>query len=330
MIGPDDERHGSTRGYAQGCRQPCCREAQNEYERNRRKRRQVLGEERAIPATGTRRRLRALMAIGHTSKTIAAECGWGSGEAVLEVTKRAWVQQKTADTVAEVYERLSMTPGNSAGTRHRAASKGWIPPLGWNDIDHDPDVGQEVALCRVSDCANHRRSKGYCDKHYRKWLRYGNPEGAARRGRPRGDSATYMAVHLRLARDRGPAKNFPCVDCGGPARTWSYNHQDPDVHVDEQGRPYSLDQNFYQARCDGCHNLYDNAPKNNRRRENVIELAELGENATQIARRLGIGVFSLERWCMRHMPDVWRQISAREGDWNSTGNRGHQSRREVA
>lgn len=62
----------------------------------------------------------------------------------------------------------------------------------------------------------------------------------------------------------------------------------------------------------------------------IRELAEQGENATHIARRLDMTPRALERWCQRHMPDTWRLIVTREGDWNSTGNLGHQSRRGDA
>jgi hypothetical protein len=133
----DDPRHGTTRGHAQGCREDCCREARNADEARRRKYRGVLGIERSIDATGSRRRIQALMAIGHPSRDIAARCGWSHGEAVLEVTRRQWVQRKTAATVARVYDEMCMTVGPSALTRRRALAKGWPPPLAWDDIDHD-------------------------------------------------------------------------------------------------------------------------------------------------------------------------------------------------
>lgn len=60
----------------------------------------------------------------------------------------------------------------------------------------------------------------------------------------------------------------------------------------------------------------------------VRELAAQGENATHIARRLDMTPRALERWCLRHLPDVWRELTRREGDWNSSGNQGHQTRRE--
>lgn len=58
----------------------------------------------------------------------------------------------------------------------------------------------------------------------------------------------------------------------------------------------------------------------------VRDLVDQGENGTQIARRLGIKLDSLEQWCRRHHPGLWLTIAAREGDWNSTGRRGHETR----
>jgi hypothetical protein len=134
-----DPRHGTTRGHAAGCRLDCCREARNTDERRRRKQRQVLGIHRRVDATGTARRIHALMALGWPSREIALRCGWTTGEAVLEVSRRTWVYNNTRATIARVYDELSMTPGPSASTRRRAALNGWLVPLMWDDIDRDPE-----------------------------------------------------------------------------------------------------------------------------------------------------------------------------------------------
>lgn len=134
----DDPRHGTTAGHAAGCRLICCREARNTDERRRRKHRQVLGIVRAVPATGTQRRIRALMAIGWTSEEIRRRAGWGTPQAVTELlTTRTTVYRHTAATIADVYAELCMTPGPSAKNRREAMKKGWAPPLAWEDIDND-------------------------------------------------------------------------------------------------------------------------------------------------------------------------------------------------
>lgn len=129
-----DPRHGTTAGHAAGCRLLCCRAARNADERQRRKRRQVLGIVRTVPAVGTQRRIRALMALGWTSADLARSCGWKTSQAVTELlTARKWVHVGTAETVARVYDELCMTPGPSVVGRRRAAAKGWPTPLAWDE-----------------------------------------------------------------------------------------------------------------------------------------------------------------------------------------------------
>ena len=143
-MSPDDPRHGTTAGHAAGCRETCCREVRNADERNRRKRRQVLGIVRSIDNTGTVRRIQALWAIGWTSADIASACGWASPQAVTEiVSTRSFTYIGTANLVAAAYDDLSMRVGPSAKNRRDAGRKGWAPPLAWDDIDNDiaPKLG---------------------------------------------------------------------------------------------------------------------------------------------------------------------------------------------
>ena len=145
-----DPRHGTTRGHAAGCRDSCCREARNADERARRKRRQVLGIERSIDATGTSRRIRALMAIGHSSGTIGARFGVTS-QAVLQVAERTWVQRHTAAAIARAYDELRDVEGTSTRTRRAAARNGWATPDRWLNIDdpnETPDPGYQAHRSR--------------------------------------------------------------------------------------------------------------------------------------------------------------------------------------
>lgn len=66
----------------------------------------------------------------------------------------------------------------------------------------------------------------------------------------------YAAMHQRLRTDRGPATRHRCVDCNNPAEQWSYDHADPDERT-EDGMPYSLQVEHYQARCVRCHKRFD-------------------------------------------------------------------------
>ena len=72
------------------------------------------------------------------------------------------------------------------------------------------------------------------------------------------DTCGYGAVHDRITRDRGPARDHVCVECGGVASHWSYDHTDPEVLIDQRlGIPYSMDHDHYQPRCVPCHKTYD-------------------------------------------------------------------------
>lgn len=92
-------------------------------------------------ATGTRRRIQALAAIGWSCSALAREMGCsGSQVSQIQLGTSARVLPSTADMVAEVYERLSMRVPKKEDVRVRnhARRNGWVPPLAWDNID-DPD-----------------------------------------------------------------------------------------------------------------------------------------------------------------------------------------------
>jgi hypothetical protein len=70
--------------------------------------------------------------------------------------------------------------------------------------------------------------------------------------------AEYMDAHRRVRKELGPASEQLCVECGGPAFHWSYNHADPDERTDDRcGHPYSDKPMFYEPRCVPCHRFFD-------------------------------------------------------------------------
>lgn len=109
------------------------------YEKHRRHEHRN-GNPRRIPALGTQRRIRALMTLGWSSTALAQAGGWTSNREIQNLLyARKYVYRQTAQRVAELYERLCMTEGPSAITRLHAERNNWTPPLGWDDIDHDPE-----------------------------------------------------------------------------------------------------------------------------------------------------------------------------------------------
>lgn len=123
---------------------------------------------------------------------------------------------------------------------------------------------------KCSICGKPVHAHGFCSKHLSRYLKTGDPlKVSDLRGRPlSGEQPGYDAVHRRLRRSRGPAKNFACVDCGKPATGWSYDNSDPaELRQMVRGRilAYSLDPARYQPRCTGCHRKFDRAAEQRQR-----------------------------------------------------------------
>lgn len=86
-----------------------------------------------IDATGTRRRIQSLMALGWTSDEIGVATGAMSGKHIQQTSYKARVRLDTARLIATAYRQLSATPGTSSQTRGRANRAGWPPPMAWDD-----------------------------------------------------------------------------------------------------------------------------------------------------------------------------------------------------
>lgn len=100
---------------------------------------------RMIDATGTQRRIQALVATGYTYRALGEHLGIRHSS-VWRILEETQVQAKTARNVLDVYNRLSMTPGGSQRAISRATRRGWAPPLAWDDDtidnpDATPDTG---------------------------------------------------------------------------------------------------------------------------------------------------------------------------------------------
>lgn len=99
---------------------------------------------RDVDATGTMRRIRALVAIGWPIAHLAPR--FRMYETALGNIARGQlthVRATTADIVALEYRTLSRIPGPSQRARNEARKKGWHGPAAWDDIDNpgeQPDV----------------------------------------------------------------------------------------------------------------------------------------------------------------------------------------------
>jgi hypothetical protein len=103
-------------------------------------------------ATGTSRRLQALVAIGYSISDLSRGLGYKNMQQVWEWTRhrQPTLAETSAERVSALYERLSGTPGPSTRARNDARRNEWLPPLAWEDTDIDDpaaegDVGGDGA-----------------------------------------------------------------------------------------------------------------------------------------------------------------------------------------
>lgn len=98
-----------------------------------------------VNATGTRRRLQALIVLGWSATTLAERIGMDRSS-IRKVMDQAQVEGSTARQVRALYDELSgQAPPREARyeramatrTRNYALRRGWAPPAAWDDID-DP------------------------------------------------------------------------------------------------------------------------------------------------------------------------------------------------
>lgn len=123
-----------------------------------------------------------------------------------------------------------------------------------------------MTQCSIEGCPNLSKyvKTGWCQTHYHRWWRTGNPLGVKQaRGASgsdavswKGDDITYFGAHCRVKRDRGSATIYPCLICRKPAAQWSYDHADANqkwATLNGQIVAYSTDPSHYHPLCRGCH-----------------------------------------------------------------------------
>ena len=89
-----------------------------------------------LPAIGSKRRLQGLQWLGHREcdiDPVLARHGSGATCSRLLSPGRTWLQRRTVLAVNATYDELWRRPGPSSRTAKRAAAKGWVSPLAWND-----------------------------------------------------------------------------------------------------------------------------------------------------------------------------------------------------
>lgn len=150
-----------------------------------------------------------------------------------------------------------------AGCERPWRAKGYCNPhyLRWyrtgNPGDADiREYGHES--CHVEGCERPYRSSGYCATHHKRVQRTGHPGTAD----VRGPAESYVGIHLKVARERGPASEQRCEHCEETADDWAYDHSDPEeLYRPEYGSPYSLDTARYLPLCRTCHIKFDDSSR---------------------------------------------------------------------
>lgn len=150
----------------------------------------VLPTPSRVDGTGTRRRLQALIAIGHTGASLADRIGWSRTNIWNLILGDGLVSARTAAKVTSVYDQLWNQPGPSTRARNLAAKRGWPPPLAWDDIE-DPDA-HPLDVTRRSD---KRSPQDWLEDYQDTWDHHGgNIELAAER---LGTSSRHLYRMLR-------------------------------------------------------------------------------------------------------------------------------------
>ena len=103
-----------------------------------------------VDATGTRRRLQALVRTGWPLSNLARQLHRGPSSVRRTLTSGT-VTVATAEAIRELYDQLSnRAPDESTAPRRRASEaaricarqRGWLAPMAWDDIDTDPEPAQ--------------------------------------------------------------------------------------------------------------------------------------------------------------------------------------------
>lgn len=116
------------------------------------------------------------------------------------------------------------------------------------------ECGAETVVRHGHLTSGHSRSCGCLQRESRHKLRTETPG--------------YGAMHGRVRSQRGSAETYRCVECAGPAKTWAYDHSDPNeiAHGVNAGAGvyviyFSRDVGRYQPMCVPCHKVMDNQKK---------------------------------------------------------------------
>ncbi|QIP87595.1 LacI family DNA-binding transcriptional regulator [Streptomyces sp. Tu 2975] len=124
----------------------------------------AMASNKSVPAIGSVRRLRALAALGHYLKDIAAAAGIDQSTASYVLNGHPeTVQYDLALRIDRGYRQLGTRRGGSIRILRRAEREQWAPPAAWDDDQIDdpngtPDAGDSAEMNR-DELAEYRRQE---------------------------------------------------------------------------------------------------------------------------------------------------------------------------
>lgn len=134
-----------------------------------------------VGPTGTRRRIQALVALGHPVSHLRTQLGASTRTmwALTRSGEAGTIRVSTRDAVRDLYDKLSLTVPNpsrsTTAARNLAARRSWVPPLAWDDDQIDEPTacpargyrGPEHGECAAPGCTDAPAVRGLCRQHRR-------------------------------------------------------------------------------------------------------------------------------------------------------------------
>ncbi|MDF3308755.1 hypothetical protein P3H15_27430 [Rhodococcus sp. T2V] len=118
----------------------------------------VCADGAQIPAVGSIRRMRALVAAGYTVQFLAARLtGWETDVYRLIREDQKLITAARARRIAELFSALQLQPGSSDYARQYAATKGWALPLEWDEDTIDDPATEPVRAAWTAASARAER-----------------------------------------------------------------------------------------------------------------------------------------------------------------------------
>lgn len=181
-------------------------------------------ETTGFPATGTLRRIQALLAIGWTHTHLTRFTGVDTAGVLHESPRR--VSARTHHAVTAAYEEHALTLGPSAVNRSRSCRNGWAPPLAWDeDTIDDPSasawveaptpgqgrgVAHAAAQAEVDEVAVERAVAGDPPAVMTRGERVEAVRRLAKAGQPDGQIAAQMRIQVRSVERLRADNNIAC------------------------------------------------------------------------------------------------------------------------